>query len=125
MILTPCTPCTSCGRKFRSADPRLMRCQGCRERAKVYQHQLHLRRGYMMRPIGGRAKPSFHSCELCRKHKKHVERLIERWDQRGIYLFEACPKGHRWFKWKQHERCQVCSEISRQQYIADLRRQKS
>lgn len=74
-----------------------------------------------MRPIGGRARPEPHSCVLCRKHRQHVKRLIERWDQRDIYRFATCYKGHRWFKWKQSERCQICSELFRQ----ELRRQQS
>lgn len=92
--------CHYCGRNFK--DDGYVRCPGCRERAKVYQHQLHKRRG-QYKPF------KRHICGLCRKHRKLCVALNSRWDERGIYVFVTCPRGHRRFRWsRSNDYCSTC-----------------
>jgi hypothetical protein len=92
--------CTSCGRRFREEG--YVRCHPCRERAKVYLHQLHKRREW--------AKAfRDHRCDLCRKYAAFCTQLNKRWDERGIWMWTRCSKGHKYQTWKQHgSYCYTC-----------------
>lgn len=107
------TPCSSCGRLFQEADG-FTRCRPCRERAKVYGHQLHRRRN-----VEGYRN---HRCPLCTKHQAHVRMLRKRWDDRGIYVWKVCrPKGHRWFVMDGSGVCPHCAWLTGQAYLKSLK----
>lgn len=103
-------PCTSCGRPFVVGD-RYSRCPGCRNRAKVYQHQLHRRRGV--------AGFEDHDCSLCRKYRAHVRAVRARWDRRGVYRWVTCKTGHSYFREGGHE-CPVCARKKATNYLNSI-----
>lgn len=96
--------CTYCGRKFR--EDGFIRCQECRERSKVREHQLHKRRASRSCAFGRRFKK--HDCRLCRKHRGLVKALIERWDRRRIWMKVKCFRGHWYLNWGSNSYCGTC-----------------
>lgn len=108
-------PCVGCGRLFLEEDG-FTRCLECRERTKVYTHQLHRRRGVRDFPR--------HDCHLCRKHKEHVRQLIRRWDQRQAWMVTRCKKGHRWLRRGPYEPCPTCSFKAGQAYLKQLKQMR-
>lgn len=66
--------CHGCMRTFSSTH--YVRCQFCRERSKVYLHQLFKRRRVRDFPR--------HNCALCRKHKAFVKSQIASWNEHGL-----------------------------------------
>lgn len=110
------TTCVSCGRDFR-ADQRFTRCLKCRELTKVYTHQLHRRRGVV--------NYTLHTCPLCRKHKLHAQQLVNRWNERGIYVLERCSKSHVWFRYRRSESCPICqTKVTKEWYKSWLKSQE-
>lgn len=103
--------CMYCGRNF-PADGS-MRCRECRERSKVREHQLALRRGWQRRFRN-------HDCALCRKHRKFVKALIRRWDERGIYVKVRCHRGHIYQNWGRESYCSKCYTIDMPRIIKSL-----
>ena len=88
---------------FRPEADRNTRCLDCRERAKVYLHQLHKRRG------AGHGRFLSHDCKLCRKHRAHVQALHRRWDERGAWMIYTCAAaGHRELRDGKHKPCGPC-----------------
>jgi hypothetical protein len=98
-------PCSRCG--LRAASPGHPTCRFCRERQKVYLHQLHKRRGWI-------EHFRRHGCVLCRRHQAYVKALHERWDERQVWMPLRCWKGHVYMKSSENATCGACAlEISK------------
>lgn len=94
--------CVACGRSGVPPNPVRTHCEDCRERILVRTHQLHLRRG--VRTFRG------HGCALCRRHRALIADLKRRWDERDVWVWKRCPKGHRWMKDRESQvRCPLCA----------------
>lgn len=107
-------PCLGCGRGFVPELERQTRCQDCRERAKVYFHQLHRRRG-VERYLN-------HDCRLCRKHRAHVREVRRRWDARGAWVILTCDQGHEELRAHRSNHCSACTLEWNRIAMQELRR---